>query len=74
MPHEQDSSFKIIGSTPIPMAGQIHNQSSESTESEWIFRLLFLYIYKYRILSFYYMKKVYIFLIENWGGGVETLK
>lgn len=42
MPHEQDPSFQIIGSTPIPMAGQIHNQSSESTESEWIFQLLYI--------------------------------
>lgn len=67
-------SFQIIGSTPIQMAGQIHNQSSESTEREWIFRLLF-FLYKYRILSFNYMKKVYIFLIENYeGGGGETLK
>lgn len=33
MPHEQD---QIIGSTPIPMAGHIDNQSSESTESEWL--------------------------------------
>lgn len=64
-------SFQIIGSTPIQMAGQIHNQSSESTEREWIFRLLF-FLYKYRILSFNYMKKVYIFLIENYeGGGVR---